>query len=104
MKDNPKLPHPKRACSEFLELKAQITKLEQRRDELKEFVIKPFLESLKDQNFLIDGWELSLAVCEGKETFDLKAAKEKIDGRTLAPYIKIGEPYRQLRTTFKGGK
>lgn len=89
------------AAKEWIELKTMEATIESRRQELKA-VLEPALESAPDHLLEFGGWKF-LRVRFEKESFSLSKAKEKIDGRTLAPFITKSE-VTQIRTTWKGGK
>lgn len=102
MRDKTKeLPSPEKAAVEWIELKAEKARIEARFDILKD-ALEPFLKAQPEMQTEINGWKFSLVESE-RESFQLSKAKEKIDGRVLAPYITHSH-YNQIRTTWKGGK
>jgi len=88
-----------KAAKDYISLKNRIAKLEKKKEEMGD-VLKPWLFTQKDQTAELHGWKFSLVETE-RENFKLSAAKEKIDGRTLAPFITTSK-FTQIRTVFKG--
>ncbi len=95
----PKPPTPEKAAAEWIELKTQKAQIEGRLDELKK-ILEPFLENEPDKRAFLHGFDFFL-VETSREYFDLKRAREKIDGRVLAPYM-ASTSYSSIRTTWKG--
>lgn len=87
------------SAKEYLDLKLEKAKIEKRIDELK-MELEPFLEEQPEKTAEMCGWKFSLIESE-RESFKLSAAKEKIDGRTLKPFITLSK-FNQIRTVFKG--
>lgn len=86
-------------AKEWIQVTSQLKALEKRKAELKEF-LEPYLDSQPGKTSEIVGFKFTLVVGE-RESFRLKDAKEKIDGRVLAPYITVSA-YSQIRSTFQG--
>lgn len=89
------------AAKEYVHLKTDLKFLEKRLEELKE-VIEPALRELPEKTAEWHGWKFSLVEFE-KENFSLSKAREKIDGRTLAPFVTVS-PIVQIRTSWQGGE
>lgn len=88
------------AAKEWIELKTMDETIEARRREVRA-ILEPALEAAPDKLLEFHGWKFLLVRFE-RESFSLKAAKEKIDGRVLAPYITASTSV-QIRSTWKGG-
>jgi hypothetical protein len=88
------------AAKKWIELKSLEQTLEAQRAQLKE-VLEPALEAAPGGVLELAGWKF-LRVTFMKESFSLQKAKEKIDGRVLAPYITTSSIV-QIRTSWKGG-
>lgn len=87
-------------AKEWIELKTIEADLEKKKRELKPD-LEAYLKDQPDQKAEICGFQFTLIQSE-RESFKLKDAKEKIDGRTLAPYISVST-FTQIRTTWRGG-
>jgi hypothetical protein len=96
-----KIPTIEEVAKEWVVLKSEKLRIEKRAEELKE-ILEPYLAGQPDQTAEISGFRFKLFEME-RETFKLKAAKEKIDGRVLAPYI-TSSVSTVIRTTWKGGE
>jgi hypothetical protein len=88
------------AAKEWIELKTMEATIEARRREIRA-VLEPALEEAPDKLLEFHGWKFLLVSFE-RESFSLSKAKEKIDGRILAPYITASTSV-QIRATWKGG-
>lgn len=88
-------------AKEWIELKTIEANLEKKKRELKP-ELESYLKDQPDQKAELNGFQFTLIESE-RESFKLKDAKEKIDGRTLAPYISVSS-FTQIRTTWKGGE
>jgi hypothetical protein len=88
------------AAKEWIELKTMEGVIETRRSELKK-ILEPALEKSPENIIELNGWKF-LRLCFDKESFSLSKAKEKIDGRVLAPYITTSKVV-QIRCYWKGG-
>lgn len=89
------------AAKEWIELKSMDETIERRREELRAILL-PALEAAPDQVLELHGWRFVL-VKFLRDAFSLSKAREKIDGRVLAPYITTTE-VESIRATWKGGK
>ncbi len=89
------------AAREWVDLKSEKMRIENRLDELKK-PLEGFLGKQPEKCAEMFGWKFSLVETE-RESFKLSAAKEKIDGRILKPYITLSK-FNQIRTSFKGGE
>lgn len=85
---------------EWIELKTSEANLEKKKRELKP-ELEAYLNDQPEKSAEIAGFKFTL-VESSKESFKLKDAKEKLDGRTLAPYITVSS-FTQIRTTWRGG-
>lgn len=94
---------PEVVAKEWVVLKSSIKAAEKRLSVLKEF-LEPVLAAKPEKSAEWAGWRFTLVESKGRETFDLSAAKEKLDGRILAPYVKKGDPSIQIRTSWQGGE
>jgi hypothetical protein len=88
------------AAREWLELKAREEATEERLKELKA-VLEPALRSAPGQAMKLAGKRFKLSEFP-RESFQLARAKEKIDGRVLAPYITTTDVVT-IRTSGRGG-
>ena len=84
----------------WVELAAQAKEIEKEKAEIKP-VLEGFLAEAEGKTMEVNGWRFSLVEFL-KETFSLSKAKEKVDGRVLAPYI-TETPVVQIRTSWQGG-
>ncbi len=89
------------AAREWTDLKSEKMRIENRLDELKK-PIEEFLGKQPEKTAELHGWKFTLVATE-RESFRLSAAKEKIDGRILKPYITLSK-FNQIRTSFRGGE
>lgn len=89
------------AVKEYVAQKKEIERLERQIAKLKP-IIESRLEAEPEHKALIAGYLVSLTEIS-RELFDLKGAREKIDGRVLRPYLKT-VTYQQLRVAYKGGE
>lgn len=87
--------------SEYIELKNRRAEIEKQMEEMKPEIEK-FLEEQPEKAFQVGNWKINL-VHSKKESFNLKKAKENLDGRVLKPYLKVSE-FTQIRTVFRGEK
>ena len=92
---------PEAAAKEYIHLKTDMKCLEKRIEELKA-VIEPALREAPEQSAEWHGWKFKL-VESSRDSFSLSKAREKIDGRILAPYITTAQVV-QIRTTWAGGE
>lgn len=91
---------PEAASKLLIEFKAEKKKLEKRIEELEE-VMEPYLEEQPDGMAEFHGFKFTLVKSE-RENFSLKKAREKIDGRILAPYVTTSQS-QYILMTWKGG-
>lgn len=82
------------AVPEYAALNAKITAAEKRKKILKPHIERAVRE-LPDLVLEIAGHLASMIWVKG-ESFDLKSARKKIDGRVLRPYIRDTSGYRLL--------
>lgn len=87
------------AAKEWIRLKTEKLGLESRIEETRK-ILEPYLESQPEGAAELVGFRFKLVTSE-REFFKLAAAKEKIDGRILKPYITLSTS-NQIRTTFHG--
>lgn len=92
---------PEAAAKEWIELKSQSKGLEKRLDELKS-ILEPALREAPEKSAEWHGWKFSLVQFE-KDSFSLSKAREKLDGRILAPYV-TSSAVVQIRTSWQGGE
>jgi hypothetical protein len=96
-----KKPNIEDVAKEWIGLKTQLKEIEKSIDELKPN-LEEYLSQLPEHSEEFHGWRFSLVEFV-KESFSLSKAKEKIDGRTLAPYI-TETSVTQIRTSWQGGE
>lgn len=94
-----KTPPIQRATAEWMSLKAKVKDIEKRQAVLKP-IIESALREAEKKSFEYNGWRFSLVEFE-KENFNLGKAREKLDGRVLAPYITTSNVL-QIRTSWQG--
>lgn len=92
---------PELAAKEWIALKADKFLLDQKLEELRA-VLEPYLNEQPERSAELAGFKFTL-VTQERESFKLKDAKKKIDGRTLQPYITVSTS-TQIRTTWRGGE
>jgi hypothetical protein len=98
-KKTEELSNPQAWAAEWVKLKGQKLSIEKKCEELKK-LLEPYLEDQPEKVALLAGWKFSL-VETTREFFRLNEAKEKIDGRVLAPYI-TKSTFNQIRTFWDG--
>lgn len=89
-----------KAAKRWIELKTLQKETEKEFSELKP-LLEEALKEEEEKALELNGWKFSLVEFE-KENFSLSKAKEKIDGRTLAPFISTSNVV-QIRTSWQGG-
>lgn len=94
-------PSKKNLLASWIDVKAQIERLEKEKSELKEKLEK-VLEKEPDQTLELNGWKCTL-VESSRESFRLKEAKIELDLKVLKPFISISK-FTQIRTTWQGGE
>lgn len=90
------VPNIEDTVREYVELKAQSEQLEKAMKRLRN-VLEVALSGEPEHKAVIAGFRLVLIEVE-RDNFNLKKAKEELDGRMLRPYISISK-YTQLRLT-----
>lgn len=96
-------PSKKTLIVEWVHTKAQIERLEKKKNELK-VKLEAVLEKEPEQTLEIDGWRCVL-VKSSRENFSLKEAYEKLDPiemKALKPFISVSK-FTQVRTSWQGG-
>lgn len=96
-----KKPKIEGVAKRWVELKAQTKEIDREMGELKP-ILEDALRVSHNKIIEIAGWRFSLVEFL-KESFSLSKAKEKIDGRVLAPYITESEVV-QIRASWQGGE
>lgn len=86
---------------EYISLKEEKSRIERRLEILKEG-LEPLLEEAPGKSVELAGWKMTL-LHTSRESFSLSKAKEKIDGRTLAPFVSVSE-FSQIRLYYQGGE
>jgi len=71
-------------CGEYLKIKNEISKLEEKTKKLREHLL--LTVNNNSGKFSTENYKISSSVVS-KETFDLKTAKSKLDEDILNPYI-----------------
>jgi len=96
----PKKSTSEAAAKEWITLKASQKAVEKRLDQLKP-VIEAALSAAPENVVEFHGWKFTLVEFE-KDSFSLSKAREKIDGRVLAPYVTTSNVV-QIRSSWQGG-